>query len=285
MGNIDVFIAAQGTAPLSGSPPFANQAHLAVSTYASTAPGLLRVAATAPGTTTPIRFQANAPAGTAGTTTDNPIGGTSVAGTAMTVLVVPQSLPGSRAPFPFTAIQAISSLTSAADSTATAVTPAPHNLSTGSSVIINGADTAVYNGTFTVTVVNPSTFTYKMSRATTGSPARGYPFWLPRSAGPSFNGLPISRLTSTGTTATVVTQGSHGLATNDIVSISGANQAEYNGSFVVTKVNATTVTYTTNGAPGASPATGAPVWRRGGNDFTGPNMLFLIDLRPPNTAP
>ena len=76
-----------------------------------------------------------------------------------------------------------------------------------------------------------------------------------------------------------VTLGNHGLATNDIVTISGAAQPEYNGSFAVTVGSATTVTYTANGTP-TSPATGTPVWRRGGDDFTRPNIMFLIDRRP-----
>ena len=88
-----------------------------------------------------------------------------------------------------------------------------------------------------------------------------------------------------GTTATVVTQGSHGLVTNAIATIGGANETAYNGSFAVTVVNGTTFTYTTNGTPSATPATGTPVFRAGAADFTGPTVIFLIDRRPPNTTP
>src|SRR5207249_9956101 len=94
------------------------------------------------------------------------------------------------------------------------------------------------------------------------------------------NGLGVSRLSATGTTATLVTTSSHGLAKNDIITISGANEAEYNGSFAVDSVvSSSTVRYTANGTPAAA-ATGAPVWRRGADDFTRPNVMFLIDRRP-----
>jgi hypothetical protein len=179
----------------------------------------------------------------------------------------------------FTGITGVT-LISNPDSTATAVTAAAHNLTTGDMVTISGADTAVYNGTRPVTVVNATTFTYRMSRTTTGSPATGYPFFLRPSEASTFNGLAVSRLTATGTTARLVTQGSHGLAKNDILTISGATEPEYNGSFAVDSVvSGTTILFTANGAP-AFPATGTPVWRRGGEDFTRPNVMFLIDRRP-----
>jgi uncharacterized protein DUF4397 len=268
---LDAWIVARGRAALAGSPTIAGQSYAATtrSAYVNVPTGPYRVAFTAAGTIEPILFQMTLPAGGAG------VAGTTVAGTAITVLVVPRSVPGSRAPRPFTGIQAISSLTSNPDTTATAVTVAPHNLTTGTSVILNGADTAVYNGTFTVTVVDPTTFTYRMVRRA-GGPAIGNPFWLPATAGSAFNGLAVSRLTFD-TAATLVTLAPHGLRPRDIVTISGVDEPQYNGSFAVDSVNPTTVRYTPNGTPGASAATGAPVWRRGGDDFTRPNVMFLID--------
>ena len=161
---LDAWISAPGSAAFAGSATIGGQAYPATSAYANVPTGSYRVAFTAAGTTQPVLFQANMPSGGSG------IAGTTVEGTAITVLVVARSVPGSRAPFHFTGIQGIASLTSSG-LTATAVTPAPHNLATGTSVILNGADTAVYNGTFTVTVVDATTFTYTIGRATTGSPA------------------------------------------------------------------------------------------------------------------
>src|SRR5256886_4736183 len=107
------------------------------SRYVSLATGTYRVAFTTAGTTQPLLFEANMPTGGAG------IGGTTAAGSAITVVVGPRSVPGSRAPMSFTATQAIA-LTSNPDSTVTAVTVAPHGLTTGASVVVSGAETAVY---------------------------------------------------------------------------------------------------------------------------------------------
>jgi len=65
----------------------------------------------------------------------------------------------------------------------------------------------------------------------------------------------ITSLTRSGSTATVTTTTAHGVTDGQVVQVSGANQSEYNGSFVMTYVNANTLTYTISVSP-ASPATG-----------------------------
>ncbi len=65
----------------------------------------------------------------------------------------------------------------------------------------------------------------------------------------------ISSITSSGTTATVTSTG-HGYTEGTLVCISGANQAAYNGVYVISNVTANTFTYTMASAPG-TPATGA----------------------------
>lgn len=65
----------------------------------------------------------------------------------------------------------------------------------------------------------------------------------------------VSNLTSSGTTATATTAADHGLLTGDIVVISGASPAGYNGTYAVTATGATTFTYTL-GSSLTSPATG-----------------------------
>jgi len=294
---LDAWITARGGAPLSGSPTIANVAFEDVTAYAAVPVRTYRMAFTAAGTTSPVLFQSNLPVGVPpdtsaqGATITNPIAGTAYAGSAITAIVVPQSVSGSKAPAWFTALLPFTSITTTgttkADTVATAVTPTPHGLSTNDVIVINGAVQGAYNGTKTVnTVVDANTFTYRISGPTAqAAAATGYLFWFRSTFASSFNGNPISFLTSTGTTATVVTQTPHGLATNDIATINGANEAEYNGTFPVTVSNATTFTYTTNGAPAATPATGIPVWRAGDLDYTHPNVVFIIDRRPPNTAP
>lgn len=289
---VDVWVVPRGSAALSGTPTISNVSFGDTTSYASVATGTYRVAVTATGTTAPILFQSNVPPGAAAAGTGSAIAGTNVAGSALTVALTGRSVEGSRAPFSFTAIRGFSSITTTgtteADTIATAVTPTPHGLTTADTVIINAAVdtvtgvTGAYNGTFRVlAVVNANTFTYRINGARVrAATATGHPFWLFARDGPTFNGRPISSLTSVGTTATVLTMGSHGLATNDIVTIRGASEAAYVGSFAVTRVDATTFTYPTNGTPAASPATGTPVYRAANLDFAHPSVTVLVDRRP-----
>jgi len=65
----------------------------------------------------------------------------------------------------------------------------------------------------------------------------------------------ISGITRAGSVATVTTAGTHGLANGASVTIRGANESEYNGTFVVGNVTSTTFTVNVSGAP-ATPASG-----------------------------
>lgn len=100
VGPVDVDIVDQtATAPLAGTANFANVAAGAKTNYTNfTVSGTLMAVASAPGTRDPFLFTANAPAGTVGTSTLNPIAGTAVAGTAISAVVVPASVAGSTAP-------------------------------------------------------------------------------------------------------------------------------------------------------------------------------------------
>ncbi len=67
----------------------------------------------------------------------------------------------------------------------------------------------------------------------------------------------ISVITRSTTTATV-TCTAHGFVTGDNVTIAGATQTQYNGSFSVVVVDANTFTFTVSGSP-ATPATGTVI--------------------------
>jgi hypothetical protein len=70
----------------------------------------------------------------------------------------------------------------------------------------------------------------------------------------------VSQLTSSGTTVTVTTRFAHNVAVGCTVDVVGADQADYNGRFVVATVpTPTTFTYTALKAPSAATATGLPV--------------------------
>jgi len=65
----------------------------------------------------------------------------------------------------------------------------------------------------------------------------------------------IDSITRSGTTATVTTEEPHQYLTNDKVTISGANESDYNGDFIITVTTDTTFTYAVSGSP-STPATG-----------------------------
>lgn len=67
--------------------------------------------------------------------------------------------------------------------------------------------------------------------------------------------ISVDSLTRIGTTATAYFTESHGLATGNSVTFSGAVQAEYNGTFDITVLSETDLTYTVVGSP-LTPATG-----------------------------
>ena len=143
------------------------------------------------------------------------------------------------------AAQSVSSIAVSA-STATVTTATPHGFTTGQSVTIGGANQAEYNGTFKIVVTSPNTFTY----TATGRPATPATGTITLQAVPS-----ISSITRSGGTATVTTATPHGFTTGQSLTIAGATQTEYNGTFTITVTGTSTFTYTVSGTP-ATPATG-----------------------------
>jgi len=67
--------------------------------------------------------------------------------------------------------------------------------------------------------------------------------------------LNVSSLTRSGTTTSVVFTESHGLASNNTVTIAGADQTDYNGDQTITVLSETEFTYEVLGSP-VTPATG-----------------------------
>ena len=101
LGGLDIFL---GTASTAGQTPAAaatwsNVGFGSFTSYVEADTAALRVAATAPGTTTPL-LVANtaAPAGAAATGTSSAITGVRIAGSVLTVVILPRSVAGSMAP-------------------------------------------------------------------------------------------------------------------------------------------------------------------------------------------
>ena len=249
----DAFVS-RVTALPGGTPDLANVAYLGTSQYAMVDTGLYRVALTPAGTTGPVIVQATIPAGTVGTPTLNPIAGSQVSGSVLTAVVVARSVVASKAP-------------------------------QGGRPAAKAVE-VVTRSTDTVTVQSGS-----VSILTNRSPAK-----------------PDSTVATTGTGAAT------GVVRFDNVLVTGATQPEFNGWQVVIQLadslscapvngldtstkcaaaNAIATTrfrfrYRITGAP-VSPATGTPVYRiypsSTASDYTIPYIIYLVDKRPPNTAP
>lgn len=67
--------------------------------------------------------------------------------------------------------------------------------------------------------------------------------------------LAVSSITRASSTATATTASAHGFNTGDYVTIAGASQTEYNGTYAISVTSSTAFTYTVSGTP-ATPATG-----------------------------
>ena len=82
------------------------------------------------------------------------------------------------------------------------------------------------------------------------------------------NQTPTS-ITRSGAVATMVLPNAHGFTRTGVLNISGCDQADYNGEFRITVVNATTVTFAVTNSP-VTPATGTIVCRQDGAGWTMP---------------
>lgn len=103
-------------------------------------------------------------------------------------------------------------------------------------------------------VINPVTTQITVLDNATGLPIQNARVKLSVTSGINFPFEDSVSITSSGTTATV-THTAHGLATNDFVTIDGANEDRYNGCFQITVTGVNTYTYTMTGST-TSPATG-----------------------------
>ncbi|MDD5271710.1 MAG: hypothetical protein PHU14_03210 [Methylovulum sp.] len=70
-----------------------------------------------------------------------------------------------------------------------------------------------------------------------------------------YNTRAVTSITQTGGVATLTVAAGHGFVANQVIAVSGANEAAYNGDFLVTGTTSTTLTFNVAGNP-SSPATG-----------------------------
>lgn len=138
------------------------------------------------------------------------------------------------------------------------VSAAGHGFSVGQSIIVSGASLPVYNGSFTVSLVqNSGSFTYVLPSTPSAVPTGTIIAKTLTAFEVTYPNRKIlnASLTKSGSTVTV-TSLNHGVIAGRYVEITGASQTGYNGWFLVTSVTKDTLTVT-NTATLVSPATGS----------------------------
>lgn len=134
----------------------------------------------------------------------------------------------------------VSSLTRSGN-VGTVTTTTAHNFVAGNSVTISGATAAAYNGTVTVlTVPSATTFTFTAPDYPPTPAAGSYTASIPQS--PKVVSSVVRSIVSGVSTATVTALG-HGYSTGDSITIAGAAQSAYNGTFTITSTGTNTFTY------------------------------------------
>ena len=149
-----------------------------------------------------------------------------------------------------TGIQTVSPLNRVGNTVTASATA--HGFSNGQVVRIGGANENQYNGDHNITVVDANTFTYSITE-TPISPATassGQTLTAAKGGAPQA----VLTLTSSGSTARATTLVAHGYTSGDSVTMSGATNSEYDGTYTITVVDATTFTYTITTGP-ADPTT------------------------------
>jgi len=115
--------------------------------------------------------------------------------------------------------------------------------------IVNGGDTpTIHNGSGASTVVNNAVTLSVTVKTTDGTAIENVRVLIEADTGGAASHEVSVAIVSTGTTATV-THSTHGMVTDDMVIIRGANEQYYNGVFIITYVSAGSYTYTMSGDP------------------------------------
>jgi hypothetical protein len=143
--------------------------------------------------------------------------------------------------------------------TATFTTSLAHNFSPGQKVVIAGVTPSGYNGTYVVTSVSDN---LHLSVALATDPggfvsgglvndATNFTYALASNPGAYPFVATIITATWAGSVATIATSAAHGLSTGANVTVSNASPSAWNGTYVVTVIDATHISYTLASNPGA----------------------------------
>lgn len=132
------------------------------------------------------------------------------------------------------------------------VTAPSHGFLSGEAITISGATQSDYNGQKTITVTSSNTFVFTVPEYPRNPPLGTFTASKPGLTPP----LLVASLTRSGATATTTLTAPHGFAVGQPVTITGAAQSRYNGTFVVASVpSSNSFTYAVTEDP-VSPAGG-----------------------------
>ncbi len=120
-----------------------------------------------------------------------------------------------------------------AGTVATMTTPAAHGFIVNDQVTVSGAGQSEYNGNKTVILVpSTTTFTFVVPEYPPSPASGSYTVALPNAP------QPLATLTRVGSTVTATTLVAHGYNDLDQITVGGANQSGYNGTFSIDLIDA-----------------------------------------------
>jgi type IV pilus assembly protein PilY1 len=125
--------------------------------------------------------------------------------------------------------------------TATVATSGNHGFTTGESIAIANATPSNYNGTFTITKIDNTHFTYPVIEYPPTTATGSYTASLPSAP----QAVTLARSGNTVTATSLA----HGYIDGQTVTISGANQSAYNGNFAIGGVTDNAFTFTVTETP------------------------------------
>ena len=149
---------------------------------------------------------------------------------------------------------AISSIVRSGSTATVTLSAAPSPaLTAGQPVTIAGSKYPEFNGTFSITPLSTTSFSYPIT-IDPPTPSKGT-----YSASVPSNPITITSLTRSGTTVTATSAAAHGYVTDQTVTVAGAAGSNYNGSYVVTYTGPTTFTYSITDGPATPVGSGTAV--------------------------
>lgn len=111
-----------------------------------------------------------------------------------------------------------------------------HGFSSGQTVTIDGVDNSTFNGTYLITGVSPTSFTYNQTgaNATSGGGTAAVSYGIQLALG----AVRVSGVT------TITTTANHNLVAGQSVNVEGVEDSSFNGIFTITAVGSNTFMYT-----------------------------------------